>query len=237
MGMTDSADIRDQSGVRARRTTPQVRAALVAVAAKVFAAKGYAGASTKEIADGAKTSETTIYRQFGSKAELFTAAVVQPFFAFLSDYEAFFDAALARPGWTDQILIRECIERLHHSLHANRNSVLALMTAHGDPESQIASREAVRRIDQFFDRLEEMGFERWRRGAGGFDAGRLQFVHRFLVGLMVSVSALEPWFVPSGWNRPSEDQLIDELTSFVMSGVFGRLPAAATEPRRRVDGT
>jgi AcrR family transcriptional regulator len=229
--MTVPPNNRDVSSARMRRTTAQVRDALVDVAASVFAAKGYAGASTKEIAGGARTSETTIYRQFGSKAGLFTAAVVEPFYAFLTDYEAFFDEALATPTWTDGMITRECVRQLYRRLHANRNAVLALITAHGDPESQLASREAVRRFDEFFDRLEKMGIERWSRG-GGFDVSRLQFVHRFLVGLVLSVSALDPWFVPGGWNKPSEDQLIDELTAFVMAGVFGRLPTDVAEQGR-----
>jgi AcrR family transcriptional regulator len=230
--MTVAPDNPDMPSARLRRTTVQVRDALIDVAASVFAAKGYAGASTREIARGARTSETTIYRQFGSKADLFSAAVVEPFYTFLTDYEAFFDEALATATWTDYMITHQCVRQLYRRLHANRNAVLALIAAHGDPESQLASREAVRRFDEFFDRLEKMGIERWSRGAGGFDVSRLKFVHRFLVGLVLSVSTLDPWFVPGGWNKPSEEQLVAELTKFIMTGVFGSLPTDVAEQSR-----
>lgn len=212
---------RSPSGTR--RSSVATRTALLGVAVDLFAAKGYGGTSTKEIAQAARTSETTIYRQFGSKAELFAAAVLGPFFAFLTEYEAWFAEAIATEGWTDEIITRKSIEQLYRQLLMHRNAVLALMAAHGDPESEDASREAVRRLDEFFERLNRVGMQRWQRG-GGFDARRLRLIHRFMAGLILSVSALDPWFVPSGWDRPTEDDLLDELTVFVMHGVFGRLP-------------
>jgi len=47
------------------------RAALLAAAARVFAAAGYADASVDEIVDQAGTSVGTLYHHFGSKAELY----------------------------------------------------------------------------------------------------------------------------------------------------------------------
>ena len=220
-----------------RRSTAAVRTALLEVAADLFAGKGYGGTSTKEIAQAAKTSETTIYRQFGSKSELFTAAVLGPFFGFLTEYEAFFAETMTQDGWTDEIITRRSVEQFYGYLHQHRNAVLALMSAHGDPESEGAAREAVRRLDEFFERLNRMGLERWHRGGGGFDARKLRLTHRFMFGLIFSVSALDPWFVPGGWDRPTQEELLDELTDFIMTGVFGqRQIGEAAQPRRAAEG-
>lgn len=220
-----------------RRSTAAVRTALLEVAADLFAGKGYGGTSTKEIALAARTSETTIYRQFGSKSELFAAAVLGPFFGFLTEYEAFFAETMAQDGWTDESITRQSVEQFYRYLHRNRNAVLALMSAHGDPESEGAAREAVRRLDEFFARLNRMGMERWHRGGGGFDARKLRLTHRFMFGLIFSVSALDPWFVPGGWDRPTQEELLDDLTDFIMTGVFGQRRAGeAAQPQRAAEG-
>jgi hypothetical protein len=43
-----------------------------------------------ELAELRADSESAIYRHFESKTELFSAAVVEPFDALLTEYEAFF---------------------------------------------------------------------------------------------------------------------------------------------------
>jgi AcrR family transcriptional regulator len=201
-----------------RRGTSEVRGALLGSAVELFARKGYGGTSTKEIATAARTSEATIYRQFGSKAELFTAAVVEPFSAFLVEYQAFFGECMTQESWTDQIITERSVERLFHHLRENRNAVLAMVSALGDPESAEPAQQAIDQLHGFFDSLYEIGVERWRRDPVGFDVSRLRLVHRFLVGMVFSVSALDRWFVPRDPHRPSERELTDAITEFVLRG-------------------
>jgi AcrR family transcriptional regulator len=54
------------------RRAQATRAALLAAAARVFAAAGYADASVEEIVGHAGTSVGTLYHHFGSKADLYT---------------------------------------------------------------------------------------------------------------------------------------------------------------------
>lgn len=53
------------------------QAAIVAAAAEVFLATGYAGASMDEIASRSGVSKQTIYKHFTSKEALFTAVITQ----------------------------------------------------------------------------------------------------------------------------------------------------------------
>ncbi|MFE3000824.1 hypothetical protein ACFXG4_38250 [Nocardia sp. NPDC059246] len=122
---------------------------------------------------------------------------------------------------TDEALIRESVEQLFRHLLRNQESMRALITAHGDPDSEHAAREATRRLDDFFQRLNELGRQRAARSNAGFDPARLHLTHRFMVGLVFDVTALHPWFVPSGWNRPTEHELIEEITAFVSYGFLG----------------
>lgn len=49
------------------------RQQIVAVAAELFASKGFSGTTTKEIAEGAGVSEAIIFRHFASKDDLYAA--------------------------------------------------------------------------------------------------------------------------------------------------------------------
>lgn len=49
------------------------RQQIVAVAAELFASKGFSGTTTKEIAEGAGVSEAIIFRHFASKDQLYAA--------------------------------------------------------------------------------------------------------------------------------------------------------------------
>jgi len=58
---------------RQQRRVQRRKKEILTAAAHVFAAKGYAGSTTKEIADAADISEGTLYNYFGSKRELLIA--------------------------------------------------------------------------------------------------------------------------------------------------------------------
>jgi AcrR family transcriptional regulator len=64
---------------RRRRSGEEVRALILAAARAAFAEHGFAGATTREIANRAGTTEVLIFRHFGSKAALFEAAILTPF--------------------------------------------------------------------------------------------------------------------------------------------------------------
>jgi AcrR family transcriptional regulator len=61
-----------QHGRRQRRIVRR-RAEILAAAAQVFAQKGYAGATTREIAEAADVAEGTLYNYFGGKREILLA--------------------------------------------------------------------------------------------------------------------------------------------------------------------
>jgi AcrR family transcriptional regulator len=63
-------------GRRANTSSDDTIADLLRSARRLFAAKGYAGTSNREIAAAAGLAHTAIYNHFGSKAQLFTAVFV-----------------------------------------------------------------------------------------------------------------------------------------------------------------
>jgi AcrR family transcriptional regulator len=61
-----------------RRKSSDLRSDILAAAQQVFTERGYAAASTREIAERAKAAEPLIFRHFEKKAKLFAAAVFDP---------------------------------------------------------------------------------------------------------------------------------------------------------------
>jgi AcrR family transcriptional regulator len=61
-----------------RRKSTDLRRDILGAAQWVFTERGYAAASTREIAERANAAEPLIFRHFGTKAKLFAAAVFDP---------------------------------------------------------------------------------------------------------------------------------------------------------------
>lgn len=76
-----------RTAARPRRSTGEGRRLLLGAAVAAFAEEGYAGASTRRIADRAGVSEVMIFRYFQSKAGLFHSAVVEPALALAGELE------------------------------------------------------------------------------------------------------------------------------------------------------
>ena len=113
-----------KAGVAAEET----KAALLGAAAKVFARRGYDGASISEITSEAGLTSGAIYAHYASKAELFNAT--------LEAYaERDFDQLIGRPGseWVDALT---AVGSTIDQREATEASLLisAVVAARNDPE-------------------------------------------------------------------------------------------------------
>jgi AcrR family transcriptional regulator len=71
---------------RQRRSREDVLALIRDAALQLFAERGYAGATTQEIARKADVSETLLFRHFGGKANLYDAVVSAPFLKIMESF-------------------------------------------------------------------------------------------------------------------------------------------------------
>ena len=202
---------------RQRRTTADVQRALVDSAVAAFAAFGYGGASTKEIARAAGTSETSIYRHFRSKAGLFSAAVVEPFSDLLDEYRSTFASQFDEP-WDDDRLMREFLTEFYTHLRERRQAVIALLATAGEPEAAEAAEAVAGRLNEVFRALEGFAAERARR-VGGYSAERADVWLRLLAGMVMSVAVFDRWFVPADWAGRS-DELVEVMADMVLHGIL-----------------
>lgn len=92
------ADVGDERYVAAAPANTRGTAAreqLIAHATRIFAAKGYAAAATREICDAAGVNVAAIHYYFGDKAGLYRAVLLRPISAVIDRFGAFDDPALS----------------------------------------------------------------------------------------------------------------------------------------------
>jgi AcrR family transcriptional regulator len=188
---------------------------------RAFAANGFSGASTKEIARAAGTSETSIYRHFGSKAALFSASVAGPFCDFLDEYRATFTAQFDAP-WDDDRLMRAFLGGLFTHLRDRREAVRALLVSAGDPEAAEAVGAVTDRLDAVFGALEGFAVERAER-VGGYSPERADVWVRLLAGMVTAAAVLDPWFVGPG-GEAHHGELLDVMADMVLHGILSTRP-------------
>lgn len=194
---------------RSRRSGDEVRARMLTAARELFAERGYAGATTKQISDRAEVGEVLLFRHFGSKSGLFDEAVLAPF-------ESFVDAWLERwsrhtPSGDDMFALgRGYIELLYGFFDDNRELVLALLSA------QAHHSATADRLQDMFGRLAETV----RQGSDEYGLPSRDAVTtvRLTFGMVLStVEHAELFFAKD--KRPSRDELIDEMTRYMLYGL------------------
>ena len=108
---------------RGRKPSPEKRAAIIGSALQQFARRGVEASTTRDIAEGAGTTERTLFKHFGSKAALVQAAIEQVTFEFMNS-EPFSRVHDGRLFTRDEFRawhIDFLRERVHAAMHAPDN--------------------------------------------------------------------------------------------------------------------
>ncbi|MFC4948060.1 TetR/AcrR family transcriptional regulator [Pseudonocardia sp. GCM10023141] len=202
-----------------RRRPEQVRAALLEEAARSFAAKGFGGSRTAEIAASAGASESTLFAHFPTKADLFAAATLEPFVAFATGMERL---TAARRDVVDRDLVDRdedvvlrYIRDLYDHVVANRDAIRTLLALSHDPDSDVLVAAAQQRFHGLLADL--TGVAREWADATGRDIPRLDLRVRTAFAMIVAIALYGSWFVPAdtGFGR---DTIIRELAGVVLRG-------------------
>src|SRR5262249_10533847 len=114
---------------RIRRSGDEVRARLLAAGRDVFAERGYAGASTREIARRAEVGGVLLFRHFGNKAGLFDEAVLDPFEKFVDEWVRRWAQHGGLRGESLEEISADYVELLYGFFDDNRQLVTALLAA------------------------------------------------------------------------------------------------------------
>ena len=207
----------------ARRAPDEVRRLLLEAARSLFAAKGYAGASTRDIALTAGVSEALLFRHFGTKAKLFERAILDPINEFIHDYVEQWTARSAADHTPEGISFAYVVG-FYRLLSENRELVLALVTAQAY-EKSIQELNDASPLSRLLDELETVaGREAELRGFE-FD---VQISTRLVAGMVMSMALLDEWLFPLGKRRPSRQRIVNEMVAFMLHGLAHR--EALSEP-------
>ena len=175
-------------GRRPRRRTDEVRGLILDAARAVFAERGYAGASTRLIAERAGVSTPLIFNNFGTKAALFAEAVIQPFDAriteFLSQNETMPPGREARNA--------HFVHALYPFLRDNADLLHALVKSTGDTES-----ERLHALDNYFAASAARMRSEFQKAGWAFDIPPDLMV-RYAFGMLAGAVMFDQWFYPDG---------------------------------------
>lgn len=195
-----------------RRSSAAVREDLLKAAGYLFARRGYAGASTKEIAQLAGTYETSLYTHFGSKAGIFSAAVIEPFTEFVQSFRA---TLTQQQGASEDVLIAAFVDDLYDSLESHHDAVMAFVLGMREPDAAEAVSGVQDSLAEMFDALHAAGRNRDAK-AGRPGPGR-PVVQRLMIGLVVAASAFAPWLFAGEDADPAT--IKRAMTEILVSGV------------------
>ena len=201
-----------------RRPSHVVRAELFAAARELFAEHGYHAVTTKELCQRAGVAETTLFRHFGSKAELFGATVAEPFTAFIDEWAA---------SWADfppdaplEELARRLVTGLYDLVSGNRELLQQLVVARiqRDGTFEELIEDITARIAGALRNVQDAGTRMAAvRGVKGLDPPA---TIRAIAGMIFGSVLLDDWVDSAGTRRPGRERFIRELTALTAHG-FG----------------
>jgi AcrR family transcriptional regulator len=122
-----------------RRTTEQVRQLILDAATELFAERGYAQTSMRDIAARADMGLSVVYRQFTNKDELFSATLLTPFLESFEEFAGAWSSQLETP-WGDEELLGEFVKDLFNNLTQHRKLLVTLLAAGEDADSDLLDR-------------------------------------------------------------------------------------------------
>lgn len=172
-----------------RRSPDEVREALLGGASRLFVEKGFAATTYRDIAGAAQTSESALFRHFGSKSNLLIEAVLEPF-------AAAFDAVSLRWAAVEtehrRTIQPEFVGDVYSALAANRQLLRILMGVANDP----AHRDVNDAVASWFSTTFADVAAQRDLPAGLNPGDEPDLRRRAAMSMMVAATVLDDWFLP-----------------------------------------
>ncbi|BBY12526.1 hypothetical protein MMARJ_32660 [Mycobacterium marseillense] len=167
------------------------------------------------IAERAGVAEALLFRNFGSKAALFTDVTLGPFKQFIDDWKS--EHGDDQAGTPPEELAPELIGRFYDLFRDNRGLMITyIATSVFDPE--VVSLEKAPLFMETIDTLARWS-EKTFIDAGGVDQVDILVANRAYVGMLLSMALFEDWLMTKVGRRPSRDQIVAELSRLILYGM------------------
>lgn len=209
----------DAPGRRPRRPTDEVRQLLIDAAREHFQARGYAGASIRDIAGRADVKESVLFRHFGTKAQLFERAILDPVLRFLHDYTATWSAE-ATTNTDPAVLVESYLRGLYDVASQNRTLILALISARQFEPELFGELNRDPALASVLEQMTDLVI--MHKDAHHMKLPDPMVTTRASFSLVMGMALLDDWMFPAGTTHPGRDRIIDELVNFQLHGVAHR---------------
>ncbi|WP_280344943.1 TetR/AcrR family transcriptional regulator [Nocardia neocaledoniensis] len=198
-----------------RRNPDEVREALLLGAAQSFAQRGFAATTYLDIAGAAHTSESALFRHFGSKSNLLIEAVLEPFADAFRSVSRRWAAVAPEHRRARQM---EFVADLYSTLVANRQLLRILMGVANDPAHEDVNAAVAAWFSSTFAEL--VSQQETLDGVDPGDEPELRI--RAALAMLMAAAVLDDWFLPR------EDVAEPSRTIATMSDLITRSRRAAS---------
>jgi AcrR family transcriptional regulator len=237
----NKAEVSSPAPPRRRRAPGEIHHLILGAARASFEERGYARSTTRDIAARADVAETLLFRNFGSKANLFAEAVLAPLADFFGSW-----VELTEPSTdaVNEVMQERFTEALYASTAENRGLLLTFFATSVFEPAVLEGHEAAGRIQSAIDDLANVCEERLARL--GVDTTHMDvgLSSRAVIAMILGVALFEDWLLPRGSRRPSRRRVVHELTRQILYGGFDERPpqfarekAAGVPAKARRTGT
>ena len=205
-----------------RRGGDEVRDLVLQAAHHLFSEKGYHGTTTRQIAEVAGVGESVLFRNFGSKAELFETTIVSPFSDFVNNWAKTWNVAVTSQSDPAEVA-RSFVKGFYGLASEHKELFHTLMAARvkgGEPAlAEVAARVSSKLADIL--RTVELVL-RGHGAARHFRELDAPVTVAVSVGSVLSLVLLDDWLFPSDRRRPGKNRQIEEAVQMLLYGVTGR---------------
>lgn len=208
----------ESSQGRPRRKPGEVRRLLVDAAREIFVDVGYQGASLRQIALRAHTTQAVLYRYFPSKSELFEEAVLRPVDDFVANLVAEWRTTSVSVLSTHD-LIAGFTRSLYDFTVRHRGLIVALLAADAHNEDSMTQTKTsfAQTIHTVVSRALD---DAANRGWADID---VEVAAPATMAMIISTALLDDWLFPHT-ERPNRERILNELIRYEIRAITGEGP-------------
>ena len=218
MALTTDPIVKRRNG---RRAPDEVRGLILKAAHRLFSTQGYHATPTRQIADEAGVGESVLFRNFGSKAELFETTILTPFGEFVDEWATTWDAKTTSA--TDPTQVAEAFVKGFYNLADEHRELLRTLVAAringADPGLAAVAKRVSGKLANNLDVVRRVLLE--HSAARHFRDVDAPVTVAVSVGSVLSLVLLDDWLFSSSQRRPGKARQINEATQMLLYGVTG----------------
>jgi AcrR family transcriptional regulator len=205
-----------------RRAADEVKQLVLKAAHRLFSEQGYHGTPTRQIAELAGVGESVLFRNFGSKAELFETTILAPFSEFVNQWAKTWNVSVTSESDPADVA-RSFVKGFYGLADEHKELFRTLVAARVKGGESALAEVAARVSSKLADHLRTVQLVlREHSAARHFRELDAPVTVALSVGSVLSLVLLDDWLFPSDQRRPGRSRQIEEAVQMLLYGVTGR---------------